>query len=186
MSPRTVIVGTRSRRLRIGASARYSIRLICSSGTLRPSAVASDKSASRAGSNRCAPAARASISTVRMSSRTCVAGTPLSRSCSCWAADRSRVDTAGRARPARYLRAKASWPARGALLSRLPRLTLPIETNAGYDAWRDSQAQGEPFPQIVPEDIVVQLYTSGTTGRPKGAMLSHRALLAFRSLPPEI
>ena len=28
------------------------------------------------------------------------------------------------------------------------------------------------------EDLALLLYTSGTTGRPRGAMLSHRALLA--------
>jgi long-chain acyl-CoA synthetase len=38
----------------------------------------------------------------------------------------------------------------------------------------------EPFegPRAGREDLAVLLYTSGTTGRPKGAMLSHRALLA--------
>jgi long-chain acyl-CoA synthetase len=38
----------------------------------------------------------------------------------------------------------------------------------------------EPFdgPRTGAEDLAVLLYTSGTTGQPKGAMLSHRALLA--------
>lgn len=32
-----------------------------------------------------------------------------------------------------------------------------------------------------PDDVVFQVYTSGTTGHPKGAMLSHRNLLALRA-----
>ncbi|HKX46454.1 MAG TPA: AMP-binding protein, partial [Planctomycetota bacterium] len=31
-----------------------------------------------------------------------------------------------------------------------------------------------------PEDVVVQMYTSGTTGRPKGVMLAHRSFFAIR------
>ena len=57
----------------------------------------------------------------------------------------------------------------------------------GYDAWWAAGAQsGEVLPdERNPDAIAVQMYTSGTTGRPKGALLSQRALLAFRSLPEE-
>ncbi len=47
-----------------------------------------------------------------------------------------------------------------------------------YEAWL---AAHEPDPEIHPvdpDDCFVQLYTSGTTGFPKGALLTHRAMLA--------
>ena len=42
-----------------------------------------------------------------------------------------------------------------------------------FEAWRDSQAPGDPHLVARPEDTAIQFYTSGTTGLPKGAELTN-------------
>jgi acyl-CoA synthetase (AMP-forming)/AMP-acid ligase II len=47
-----------------------------------------------------------------------------------------------------------------------------------YEAWLDAQQPDAEVHPAAPDDCFVQLYTSGTTGFPKGAMLTHRGMLA--------
>jgi fatty-acyl-CoA synthase len=58
-----------------------------------------------------------------------------------------------------------------------------------YEAWRDTQPARDPQCAVAREDVAIQLYTSGTTGRPKGAMLKHAGILgprqAFAADAPE-
>ncbi len=50
----------------------------------------------------------------------------------------------------------------------------------GFEAWRDASGDADPHLPIGWDDVALQLYTSGTTGRPKGAMLTNANLLGMR------
>ncbi len=62
----------------------------------------------------------------------------------------------------------------------------PIALQAGahdwpvFETWRDAQSPEDPRVDVTPEDTALLLYTSGTTGRPKGVMLTSANLMRSR------
>lgn len=54
-----------------------------------------------------------------------------------------------------------------------------------YERWLASASPDVAPVAAAPDEVVLQLYTSGTTGRPKGAMLTHRGLLAHSAAAAE-
>jgi fatty-acyl-CoA synthase len=72
-----------------------------------------------------------------------------------------------------------------AIKSHCPKLKHIIAIDGGhkswpaYDAWRDSQSDKDPHLKITADDDAIQLYTSGTTGHPKGVQLTNGNYMAF-------
>ncbi|MEI9929813.1 MAG: long-chain-fatty-acid--CoA ligase [Rhizomicrobium sp.] len=50
---------------------------------------------------------------------------------------------------------------------------------APYEEWRDTQKAVDPRLPVAPDDDVIQLYTSGTTGHPKGVQLTSANYLSI-------
>lgn len=68
------------------------------------------------------------------------------------------------------------------LLERLPALRAVVLLDGGSMAaptgvrkgpWEEFEPSGEPLPEVSPSSLASILYTSGTTGMPKGCMLPH-------------
>ncbi len=52
---------------------------------------------------------------------------------------------------------------------------------ADYRSWRDGHEPVDPALPLTRDDEFLQLYTSGTTGRPKGAVMTHLSILSART-----
>lgn len=62
---------------------------------------------------------------------------------------------------------------------------------SSFEAWRDAGISDDPEVQVEPDAVAVQMYTSGTTGHPKGVQLMHQSFLdiwcdaAYQNMPFE-
>jgi len=71
------------------------------------------------------------------------------------------------------------------ILPDCPKLKTVVAMDGGhaswpaFESWRDAQSDSDPMLSVAPDDDVIQLYTSGTTGHPKGVQITNANYLAI-------
>jgi acyl-CoA synthetase (AMP-forming)/AMP-acid ligase II len=76
------------------------------------------------------------------------------------------------------------------VLPEVPSLRLLVAVEEGHPGWpdfvrwRDQHPDDDPAVPVATGDVAVQMYTSGTTGHPKGVLLAHRSFFAMLREPP--
>jgi acyl-CoA synthetase (AMP-forming)/AMP-acid ligase II len=82
------------------------------------------------------------------------------------------------------------WTLAERVRAELPTLKRIIAMGSGhpqwqrFEDWRDRYSDGASDVEVTKDDVAIQMYTSGTTGHPKGVQLAHQSFFAFRSHPP--
>jgi long-chain acyl-CoA synthetase len=64
-------------------------------------------------------------------------------------------------------------------------IELDGERARGYARWRDTSDDKDCHDPITADMVALHLYTSGTTGKPKGALLTHHSLNSVRVSQPQ-